>query len=278
MQPARFDQVAQFFASRRISRRRALAESGVGIAAGIFATNAPTAGAQDATPTAPSDSANHQEMLFLQSFQSGTIAAKEGDASRYTLTLEQGLGQTIFFSERPERVVGASPTPQFLDGLGFFDHNPPNAALIVETGVNESEIAVIELFNPLYDEASHTATYEAEVLANWQKSTELEFTAAPSDLTALAPNFGAAHLFIDGCTTANLRCLHPSGVSWNEVGQIPVTEFNGWCYRAGEQYCLPCTGRETRHDSYFYWGDVCNKRFSDCYDKCRSAEISLPIP
>jgi hypothetical protein len=33
-------------------------------------------------------------------------------------------------------------------------------------------------------------TYEIEALANWQTSLELEFSEAPTDLTALAPSFG----------------------------------------------------------------------------------------
>ena len=72
-------------------------------------------------------------MLFIQSFQSGSVVPKDGAEGRYTLTLEQGLGHTIYFSDRPDRIVGAPRPPQFLEGLGFPDDNPPNAALVVET-------------------------------------------------------------------------------------------------------------------------------------------------
>ncbi len=48
-------------------------------------------------------------MLFVQSFQSGSIAPVDGAEGRYTVTLEQGLGQTIYFSDRPERIVGTEP-------------------------------------------------------------------------------------------------------------------------------------------------------------------------
>jgi hypothetical protein len=216
--------------------------------------------------------------LFIQSFQSGSIAAKDGEEGRFTMTLDQGLGQTIYFSDRPGRIVGASPTSAFLDGLGFSDENPPNAALVVEPEPGSTKIAVLELFNPRYDEATHTATYDVEVLKAYERAMEMGFAEQPSDLSQLNSTFGAAHLFIDGCPTSNLQCLHPGGVGFAEVGQIPVTEFDGWCYRADENYCLPCTGPEVRHDAYFYWGDVCNKRFRDCYGTCRSAQISLAIP
>lgn len=282
METKRFDAISKLFSARRLSRRQAIAEGGAGLAAGALATTGVAdVSAQEATPdvVAPDTGATGPPaFLFIQSFRSGSIAAKEGEAERYTLTLEQGLGQTIYFSDRPERVVGASPTLAFLEGLGFPDENPPNAALLVEPEPGNTEIAVLELFNPRYAEASHTATYDVEILKAYERAIEMGFTEQPSDLSQLNSTFGAAHLFIDGCTTANLRCLHPYGVSWNEVGQIPVAEFDGWCYRADEQFCLPCAGPETRHDSYFYWGDVCNKRFPDCYGKCRSAEISLPIP
>ena len=43
-------------------------------------------------------------------FQSGTVAPKDGPEGRYTVTLEHGLGQTIYFSDRPDRIVGAAPT------------------------------------------------------------------------------------------------------------------------------------------------------------------------
>jgi hypothetical protein len=59
------------------------------------------------------------QFLFVQSFRSGSIAPKAGTDGAYTLTLEHGLGQKIYFSDRPERVVGADPTPQFLKGFGF---------------------------------------------------------------------------------------------------------------------------------------------------------------
>lgn len=279
MDANRFDAISRMFAGRRLSRRRAIAQGGAGIAAGMLGAKlAASAVAQDATPSAQPGASRKPEMLFLQSFQSGSIAAKEGEAGRYTVTLEQGLGQTIYFSDRPDRIVGASPTLAFLDGLGFSDENPPNAALVVEPEPGNTEIAVLELFNPRYDEATHTATYDVEVLKAYERAIEMGFAEQPSDLSQLHSTFGAAHLFIDGCPTSNLLCLHPGGVSFTEVGQIPVTEFDGWCYRADENYCLPCTGPETRHDSYFYWGDVCNKRFRDCYGTCRSAQISLAIP
>ncbi len=137
MDATHFDRIAKVFADRRLSRRQALTQGGAGLAAGALAAAglAHSARAQDATPAATATADGDKTMfLFLQAFQSGSIAPKDGGSEgRYTLTLEQGLGQTIYFSDRPERLVGASPTPQFLAGLGFPPDNPPNAALVVAT-------------------------------------------------------------------------------------------------------------------------------------------------
>ena len=268
MDGTQFDNVSRLFARRRLTRRQALSQSGVGLAAAGLAATGLTAAAQDATPEpgAP-DAARAPEMLFVQSFQSGSIVPTEGADGRYTVTLEHGLGHTIYFSDRPDRIVGAAPTPQFLEGLGFFDDNPPNAALLVENAEGETDIAVVELFSPTYDEASHTATYDVAVLAGWEASTELGFTQAPSDLAALAPSFGAAHLFIDGCPDADLACVIPdtAHVADFYVGAIPSSEFGGW---TANRYgmCKPSNNPTGRFGTS--WDDVCNKKFTDCYNMC----------
>jgi hypothetical protein len=105
-----FDRVAKRVAACR-SRHRALAEAAAGLA--------PAATAQEATPAPAGQAGEKVQFLFVQSFRSGSIAPKAGTDGAYTLTLEHGLGQTIYFSDRPERVVGADPTPQFLKGFGF---------------------------------------------------------------------------------------------------------------------------------------------------------------
>ncbi len=194
----------------------------------------PPAAAQDATPAAGAVG-EKVEYLFVQSFESGAIAPKAGEDGTYTLTLEHGLGQTIYFSDRPERVVGASPTAAFLAGLGFPPDNPPNAALVVEAGPEDTDVAVLELFNPAYDAATHTATYEVKVLADWEQTLALGFAEQPKDLAALAPAFGAAHLFIDDCPDIQLNCYdvnHPSTI----VG----TTMAGTCYQWWPPGCLLC--------------------------------------
>lgn len=94
-----FDPDAKFVADRRISRRRAVTQGGGSRAAGALATAglARPAAAQDAMPasteeappvSAESGSSTGPSMLYLQTFQPGSIAPKAGVEGRYTLSLE----------------------------------------------------------------------------------------------------------------------------------------------------------------------------------------------
>src|SRR5215218_5357799 len=236
MVATRFNTIAKLFANRRFSRRKALTQGGDGLAAGVLAAaGIRSASAQDATPDAAAEGTSAPAMLFVQTYQSGTITPTEGVDGRYTLTLEGGHGQTIYFSDRPDRVVGADPTPQFLEGLGFLPENPPNAALVVETAPGETDVAVVELFNPVYDPVSQGVTYEIEVLSNWQAELEMEFTEAPADLATLAPSFGSAQLFIDDCAAGMVYC---------DTGTKRVGNFDDWaipfCYKPQYAECHPC--------------------------------------
>ena len=231
-----------------------------------------SAQAQEATPVAPA--ADHgPAMLFIQSFESGRIAPVEGGDGRYTVTLEHGLGETIYFSDRPDRIVGSAPTDRFLEGLGFPEQNPPNAALVVETAPGETDFAVVELFAPVYDQDAATVTYEVAVLTNWEDSTDMGFNDATTDLATVAPEFGSAHLFIDDCADAEIRCLNDA--SRTVVGTIANDEHDGFCYSWGAWQCLPCQPWiPVRYDAFTYWGDVCNQRFPECGGKnCEAVNV-----
>jgi hypothetical protein len=100
-------------------------------------------------------------MLLVQSFQSGSLAAKAGEQGRCTVTLKRGLGQTIYFSDRPGRIVGTIPTDRFLSVLGFSPDNPPNAALLVEiaprSATAEHWIAALIVDAARYDPGSRVS-------------------------------------------------------------------------------------------------------------------------
>jgi hypothetical protein len=115
--------------------------------------------AQPASPPASAAApAPHKvELLFVQNALSGSFDGK-------TLTLK-GVGPTLFFSDRPDRVTGHLGTAEFVGhwdkGPDSFAKNPPNATLSIlgEKGVTS---AVVELTRPRLDRS--TLSYSAKVL------------------------------------------------------------------------------------------------------------------
>src|SRR5215203_5385958 len=109
MDGTRFDRISRFFAQNRLSRRQALTATAAGVAAGVAGVQ--RAGfAQDATPQATPEAGFTGEkttFLFVQSFQSGSLTKNPAD-DRHAVTLNQGLGQTIYFGDRPSREAGVT--------------------------------------------------------------------------------------------------------------------------------------------------------------------------
>ncbi len=130
MTSLRFDALATSLPNR-LSRRAALGAAGLGLTAGVAGASTLRA-AQEATPAATPDPATgaaaETEYLFVQTFGSGTLTPHATETDLYTLTLTGGAAETVYFSDRPERITGTVPTTQFLDELGFTPDNPPNAA------------------------------------------------------------------------------------------------------------------------------------------------------
>lgn len=262
MNPRSFDRISRRFAERRLPRRQARA-------AGQEA---------DATPAATPDAVPVERWggekttyLFVQSFRSGTITPSEEQDGRFTVTLEHGTGQTVYFGDRPSRDVGVTETPQFLEGLGFSPEDPPNAALIVETALGETDTAVVELYNPTYDPTTQGVTYDVEVLGNWEDDLELGLREATADLATLAPEFGAAHLLIDDCPSdsyvdCNLRTAY---LQWEKKGVFHHVDYC-WNYLV----CMPCEPhghvQPDRCATHYYWEDRCNATFPDCQGKCEA--------
>lgn len=249
MNPIRFDRISRLFADRRRQADTASSATPDALHADEAATDEKTS------------------YLFVQSFQSGTLTPNANN-DRHTLTLEQGLGQTVYFADRPSRDVGVTPTGSFLDVLGFPPDNPPNAALVVDTGNGETEIAVLELFDPTYDTDTQTATYEVRPLEAWDSSEGLNFHKAPSDLSTLSGELGTSHLFIDDCPNDTISCIAPYyGYQTQTVGTF---ENQGFCY--DYLLCIPC--EPFQHDPPYrsavveYWSDKCNNTYAACNGQC----------
>ena len=271
MEHSRFDGIARQFADLRISRRQALRQGAAGMAAGAIAVGGITqATAQDASPVAADDNAEPM-YLFLQSFQQGSIAPIDGEDGKYTLTLEQGLGQTLYFADRPERTVGTAPTAEFIKGFGFSPNNPPNAALVLETAPGDTDIAVVELTNPKYDEEAHTATYDVQLLQHYEQTLGMSFAKQPIDLSKLHPGFGAAHLFIDDCADGNITCTtNDLDYPCPDDGICGSFPTQGFCYSSSQWTCFPCDPyghlNPSSDEVYTWWDAKCNSTFQACRD------------
>lgn len=248
MNAEQFDRIATRLSAHRANRRTVLHAMGAGVAAvSMGATSTRFAHAQDATPVAdvmpdtvhPAAAADRSEFLFVQSFASGSVAPVGGEDGRFTLTLDGTNPHTVYFSDRPERVFGLATTTAFLDGLGFTPDDPPNAALVVTTEHGDEDVLIVELFDPVWDEASGTLTYSVQVLADYAESG-LAFAAMQQTDFELPASFGQGGIFIDGCSTGRIICYRfkEDGSKGEVVGQSRVTQF---CFESGTKKCIPCS-------------------------------------
>jgi hypothetical protein len=107
------------------------------------------------------DQLETQESMFVQTAQG--IDRADG-----TLTLRGITASTLYFSDRPQRVVGHMATADFVDlwgaGDNSFEADPPNAVLaFLEPGGDVPEDAVIMLTEPSFDGAGDLS-YSIDVL------------------------------------------------------------------------------------------------------------------
>ena len=102
-----------------------------------------------------------EESMFVQT-------AQGIDSDGKTLTLRGITPSTLYFSDRPQRVVGHMTTTDFVDlwaiGDNSFESDPPNAVLaFLEPGADVPEDAVVVLKKPNLDGAGGLS-YSIDVL------------------------------------------------------------------------------------------------------------------
>ena len=105
--------------------------------------------------------------------------------------------KTILFSDRPDRIVKPVSTTDFIGdwstGEDSFAVNPPNAVLVVDEQEGKQDVAIVELFTPIYDSDKMTLKYEV----------------TPDNATSidLPEEFGQTTIVIDWCClAANTAC------------------------------------------------------------------------
>jgi hypothetical protein len=189
-----FDRFTQLLATRATRRSTAL-----GAAASLALIPGMRALAQDATPvTGTPEAVEDIDALYVQSFSSGEIS-DAGDGS-FTLSLAGGTGQTVYFTDHPERLAGAVATDSFLDERSFDASNPPNAAMVADVGEGQT-IVVFELLEPALDGSTHTVTYRAQPVTGELSGAMSSFQGVASDIP-LGP-VGPVSLFIDDLACAS---------------------------------------------------------------------------
>ena len=156
----------------------------------------------DGTPSPVAE--EEATFLFVQSgFTSGILDQATDGVQSWMLTLQGAPAQTVFFSDRPERIAGAMSTQRFLETLDFSPNNPPNAALVIGTDDGAS-VVILDLTAPVYDADAATLTYITKILAfDTLEASGYGFTTDPLGPDNYPKEFGAASLFIDsliGCT------------------------------------------------------------------------------
>jgi hypothetical protein len=261
MDSTRFDRLARAFAHHRLSRRTVLAGSSLGVATtlgGAIATRA------QGTPTAGDELASDNATLFVQTAAGGTFlpntlaSPTPGEHGTHLLTLAGHPGQTIGFSDRPQRNFGQLATSAFLDSLGFTPDNPPNAALVVSTPAGDDDILVLELLNPTYEAEGQLLIYEANILGEYAGETLAPVADRQQD-QSLADEFSHASLFIDDCADWNLACRD---AHCNVVGQLGN---HGMCWNWKAFECQPCGS------SWAAIAEACNATFWQCDGRCNTA-------
>lgn len=136
----------------------------------VFVFSTTTGGAlvyaqQEENVTITTTNSAEPRFLSIQSAQSGSVS--QNNATVYTLELNDVSDKTIFYSDRPNRIVTYVSTSDFVGnwttGPNSFAIDSPNAALVVDIGTNatsEQDTAIVELFNPVYNEANATLKYD----------------------------------------------------------------------------------------------------------------------
>ncbi len=182
-----------------LSRRSALVGGSAGLAM-LALANARRASGQDATPvTDPgaTPAAADGSLLFVQSFSAASLVPDERDPSLLTVTLERDAGRTLYFSDRPARVVGIVETATFVQEFGTETAtDPANAAIVSRDERGAEVIVVVELLRLSYDASSNTATYAARTLDD-PSQLGLGFSGEPTPTVAGERRYGPTQLFID---------------------------------------------------------------------------------
>ncbi|MEZ4691061.1 MAG: hypothetical protein R3A12_13195 [Ignavibacteria bacterium] len=100
-----------------------------------------------------SSSSDKIQLLYVQTAEDITV-----DSVSKTFRLVNVNQQTLYFSDRPDRIAGHEKLEDYLNnwtsqgGKDSFAEDPPNASLSVyQSGKSENSVSVVEITNPVID-------------------------------------------------------------------------------------------------------------------------------
>ena len=199
--------------------------------------------------------------MFIQNATSGSMKPIDGTNDKYLLTLNNINPSTIYFSDRPERISGQAPMQDFLDGLGFSEDNPPNAAIEVLNQEGTFDVLVVELLSPKYDKGAKILTYEVTILKDDATGGLAHYNDKKSE--TIIESFENVALFIDDCPDTYCSCYtkHDSK-HYTLKGHINKV---GCCWDWWSFACKSCDNNEQLLVR-------CNKQVTDCKGECDRVE------
>lgn len=196
-----------------------------------------------------------ERFMFVQTAHSGSFIPVPGNENLYNVTLSGVSPTTIAFSDRPYRTVVQAPMQKFLDGLGFSAKNPPNAAIEVLGAKEDEDVVVVELLNPVYDEANQTLQYTARILEQPDHSYAEFNNRSDKKLPA---TFGPAAMFIDGCPTRCVCCYPKNGPVCAYYCGVPMCWK--WTYGCGACRDQTPICQEKGGKNCNTWDDLCDSK------------------
>jgi hypothetical protein len=182
----------------------AVACSGAGTSSGASSDAARDVDATAGDPAVTDADDGTPNWLFSQTSDAGRIEFTGGVATKLVMA-EVDL-HTIMFSDRPDRQTRVTDTKWFSDHFNdLFADSAPNAVLVEHRPTGGTDSLVVVVSNPHFDVATHTVTYDIEVLADEDHPDSIGGLA--NKLHDRAPTeFGAVSLFID-----NVVCYGAGG-------------------------------------------------------------------
>ncbi len=113
-----------------------------------------------ACSTTSTGTSDGPQLMFVQSAEDLKV-----DPAKNTFRLVKVNQQTLYFSDRPQRIAGHLKMADYLktwkEGRDNFGADPPNATLSVyEPGQSEQTLAVVTIMKPVVDGADLVYTYK----------------------------------------------------------------------------------------------------------------------